>query len=302
MSFRLLLAFVSVAALAVACGSGEGGPEDPTTTPAPARPLDPANQPPGSQDPSIAEKLAEKPWEVISNKGETYLPNVFYADASENEQIMPWALDGHVQIDRLVYPTLGNPNLYTKTDPAEEFVSVLRVEDAAYAHLGVAPEAIPGSSLSRLPITNDPATGFAFFLVPRSAREGNTEATTPISSGNGTGVFRIYPNEVLVNPIPGDMPKSLKARKTLRFVFKQGAMQRVPAGLYDVRMEVRKNNELFKPVGNGSACTSTSTTRSACSTPSPTSTRSSTSPTRRSRSATSTARRPGTSSRSSCSS
>ena len=251
MSTRLLLALVSVAALAVACGSGEGGPEDPTTTaPAPARPLDPANQPPGAQDPSIAEKLAEKPWEVISNKGETYLPNVFYADASENEQIMPWALDGHVQIDRLVYPTLGNPNLYTKTDPAEEFVSVLRVEDAAYAHLGVAPEAIPGSSLSRLPITNDPATGFAFFLVPRSAREGNTEATTPISSGNGTGVFRIYPNEVLVNPIPGDMPKSLKARKTLRFVFKQGAMQRVPAGLYDVRMEIRKNNELFKPVGN----------------------------------------------------
>ena len=144
MSTRLLLALVSVAALAVACGSGEGGPEDPTTTaPAPARPLDPANQPPGAQDPSIAEKLAEKPWEVISNKGETYLPNVFYADASENEQIMPWALDGHVQIDRLVYPTLGNPNLYTKTDPAEEFVSVLRVEDAAYAHLGVAKGSLP---------------------------------------------------------------------------------------------------------------------------------------------------------------
>ena len=163
---------------------------------------------------------------------------------------MPWALDGHVQIDRLVYPTLGNPNLYTKSDPNDQFMTVLRIEDAAYAHLDVQPEAITGSSLSRLPITNDPATGFAFFLVPRAARDNNTESTQPINSGNGTGVFRIYPNEVLVSPIPADMPEVLKQRKTLRFLFKQGAMQRVPAGMYDVRMEVRKDNELYKPVGN----------------------------------------------------
>ena len=237
-----LLGLASAATLAIACGSedgeGEGNGSD-----APPAISDPGNQPPTSDDPTIKEKLAEKPWEVISNKGETYLPNVFYADASQNEQIMPWAFEGHVMIDRLVYPTLGNPNLYTKSDATDQLVSVLRIEDDAYAHLGVSPEALAGSSLSKLPITNDPATGFAFFLVPRDAREHNTEATQPISSGNGTGVFRVYPNEVLVNPIPADMPASLKARKTLRFVFKQGAMSRVPAGLYDLRMEVRKNNE-----------------------------------------------------------
>ena len=250
MSPRLLFAVASLALLVVACASGDVPPnEKALPTPVPAK-LDPVNHPPGAQDPSVAEQLAEKPWEVISNKGETYLPNVFYADASENEQIMPWALDGHVQIDRLVYPTLGNPNLYTKTDPADQFVAVLRIEDAAYEHLALKPEAIPDSSLSRLPIVNDPATGFAFFLVPRPVRENNTEANTPISSGSGTGVFRIYPNEVLVNPIPADMPATLKKRKTLRFVFRQGAMQRVPAGLYDVRMEVRKNNELYKPVND----------------------------------------------------
>jgi hypothetical protein len=244
------IAFTALTALLVACGSDDGGAGGKTPNGDVPAIEDPANQPPGSNDPSIAEQLAEKPWEVVSNKGETYLPNVFYADASQNEQIMPWAIDGHVMIDRLVYPTLGNPNLYTKSDPSDQFMTVLRIEDEAYAHLGLQPEALAGSSLTRLPIKNDAATGFAFFLVPRAARENNTEATQPISSGNGTGVFRVYPNEVLVNPIPADMPESLKARKTLRFVFKQAAMQRVPAGLYDVRMEVRKDNELYKPTGN----------------------------------------------------
>lgn len=246
-----LVGAVSLATLAIACGSGDDGNADARQldTP-PSQAPDLTNKPPGADDPAVAEKLAEKPWEVISNKGETYLPNVFYADASQNEQIMPWALDGHVQIDRLVYPTLGNPNLYTKNDPNDQLMAVLRIEDEAYAHLGLKPEPMAGSSLSRLDIKNDPATGFAFFLVPRDARDLNTESKTPISSGNGTGVYRIYPNEVLVNPIPADMPASLKARKTLRFVFKQGAMRRVPAGLYDMRMEVRKDNDLYKPVGN----------------------------------------------------
>ena len=244
-----LLGLLTIATLAMACGTTDAEAEAPSPN-APGIPLDPGNAPPGSNDPTVAEQLAEKPWEVVSNKGETYLPNIFYADASQNEQIMPWALDGHVQIDRLIYPTLGNPNLYTKNDPNDQFMAVLRIEDAAYAHLKLAPEAITGSSLSRLPIVNDPATGFAFFLVPRNARDNNTESTQPINSGNGTNVVRIYPNEVLVSPLPADMPAVLKQRKTLRFIFKQGAMQRVPAGMYDVRMEVRNNNELYKPVGN----------------------------------------------------
>ncbi|MBX3192895.1 MAG: metallophosphoesterase [Labilithrix sp.] len=244
-----LFALASVAILAVACGSEDGaagGP--PSSTPSPPGET---TDPPTSDDPDVAAKLVEKPWEVISNKGETYLPNVFYADASENEQIMPYALDGHVMIDRLVYPTLGNPNLFTKTDPTEQLVTVLRIEDEAYAHLGAKIEPVAGSSLSKLNVTtNDPATGFAFFLVPRAARETATDATAAISSGNGTGVFRIYPNEVLVNPIPADMPEVLKRRKTLRFVFRQAALQRIPPGLYDLRFEVRKENALYKPTGN----------------------------------------------------
>ena len=72
----------------------------------------------------------------------------------------------------------------------------------------------------------------AFFLVARPGRTPNTEATQPVNSGPGTNVFRIYPNDVFVNPIPTDMPESLKQRKTLRFVFKQ------VTGDFDVKMRV----------------------------------------------------------------
>src|SRR4051812_9680710 len=40
------------------------------------------------------------PWEVTTDQGESVLPNVFYAEASENEQVMPTAINGHHQIDR----------------------------------------------------------------------------------------------------------------------------------------------------------------------------------------------------------
>lgn len=201
---------------------------------------------------AIAKKLEEKPWEVISNKGETYVPNVFYADASENEQIMPYAIDGHVMIDRLIYPTLGNPNLYTKDDIDDELAVVLRIEDAAMAHLSPRLEEVPGSNLKRLVVPNDPETGFAFFLVPRSARNAATESKTAISFGGSTEVVRIYPNSVFVNPEPDDEPAQFKKRHTVRFLFKQGAMQRAGAGLYDLRFEMKNDNRVVsvdnKPV------------------------------------------------------
>lgn len=226
-----------------ACGSDNGSGADGPITPSESDVTDGTQ--PGADDPAvIAKKLEEKPWEVISNKGETYLPNVFYADASQNEQIMPYAIDGHVMIDRLVYPTLGNPNLYTKDDASDELTVVLRVEDAAFAHLSPRYEDVPGSPLKRLVVPNDPATGFAFFLVPRSARGAATESTSAISFGGSTNVVRIYPSSVLVNPEPADEPAELKKRHTVRFVFPQGAMQRAGAGLYDLRFEMKKDDRI----------------------------------------------------------
>ena len=244
MMSRWLIASASFALL-VACGSDTGEAREPGSDAPPVGATEPGA--PGDDPAEIARKLTEKPWEVVSNKGETYLPNVFYADASENEQIMPYAIDGHVMIDRLVYPTLGNPNLYTKSDAKDELVIVLRIEDAAFAHLGAKIEPVAGSHLSKLVVPNDPSTGFGFFLIPRSARQPNTESTKAISSGKGTDVVRIYPNEVFVNPEPDDMPAVFKKRRTLRFVFRQGAMAKAPAGLYDLRFEVKKEDELYRP-------------------------------------------------------
>jgi hypothetical protein len=240
---RSLAACLSLVLLG-ACGSGGSSPDAPANGPDPTASEDPSADP-AAKDPAVAAQLIEKPWEVVSNKGETYLPDVFYADPSENEQIMPYALDGHVQIDRLIYPTLGNPNLYTKADAKDQFMTVLRIEPSAYAFLGLKAQPLTGSSLSRLTLTNDANRGFEFYLVPRDIREGNTEATAAIT---GNGAYRIVPSDVLVNAVPSDMPERLKARSTIRFVFDQKAMAKVPAGLYDVRFELRSNGALQQGV------------------------------------------------------
>lgn len=227
----------------IACGTGVGSSKDGTSPN--EQDVTDGTKAGSPDDPAvIAKKLEEKPWEVVSNKGETYLPNVFYADASQNEQIMPYAIDGHTMIDRLVYPTLGNPNLYTKDDVNDELAVVLRIEDAAMAHLAPQYQDVDGSNLKRLVVPNDPENGFAFFLVPRSARDSATEASNAVSYGAGTDVVRIYPNSVFVNPEPADEPAAFKKRHTVRFLFKQGAMQRVPAGLYDVRFEMKKDTRI----------------------------------------------------------
>jgi len=233
-------------ALAPACGSADDAPasEGPAAPPLAESPPTPPGAKP-AEDPV----KKELPWEVVSEQGETYLSNVFYAEATENEQIMPTAIDGRYQIDRMIYPTLGNPNLYVKGDPKDTFMVVLRLEDAAVAHLKPESHAVPGSALEQIDFTESLVDTFAFLLVPRTARNGATEATAPVPSGQGTEVIRIKPTRVLSRPNDQDMPAALQARRTYRFVFDQAAMKDVPAGLYDVRYELRKDNKLFSIEG-----------------------------------------------------
>lgn len=197
--------------------------------------------------PGLAEgELRERPWEVVSNKGETYLANVFYADASQNEQVMPWRIDGRAVIDRLVYPTLGNPNLYVKDDKSDELTMVLRIEPNAFDHLAPTPGPSVAGEPSELSLTQDAQNGFAFFLVARSARARSAESATAQSAG--PGVFPIVPRKIQINAEPDDMPAVLKQRKTVRFVFDQAALAGVPAGLYDARFEVKKAGQIYANV------------------------------------------------------
>jgi hypothetical protein len=240
------LAALALAAL-VGCGSSAGDDgrkaDDGTggdTTEAPG------GETPGAV-PGLAEgELRERPWEVVSNKGETYLANVFYADASQNEQVMPWMIDGRAVIDRLVYPTLGNPNLYVKDDPTDELTMVLRIEPNAFDHLAPTPGATVAGEPSELSLKQDDQNGFAFFLVARSARAQATESG--IAQSAKSGVYAVKPKKIQINAEPDDMPASLKQRKTLRFVFDQAALAGVPAGLYDARFEVKKAGQIYANV------------------------------------------------------
>lgn len=211
------------------------------------KPGDPSEAEGGSYDDVPESALRERPWEVISKKGETYLANVFYAEPSQNEQVMPWTIDGRTMIDRLVYPTLGNPNLYVKADADDELVMVLRIEDDAFAHLKPtrAPEG-GDSALKVVSLSEDGDNELNFVLIARSARASATESgSTQLPRA---GVFKIEPSKVLESPEPADMPAAFKQRRTLRFVFDKAAMANVPAGLYDARFEVRKNGALFANV------------------------------------------------------
>ncbi|MBX3206995.1 MAG: metallophosphoesterase [Labilithrix sp.] len=246
---RRLLAIALVGAIASASGlgCGDGGEgRDGAETASEGKPDPGGSAGDDVYDEVPAAALRERPWEVVSKKGETYLANVFYADASQNEQIMPWALDGRTMIDRLVYPTLGNPNLYVKADAEDELVMVLRIEPDAFDHLkpSRAPEG-GDSPLKAVTLTEDGDNGFSFLLVARSERAAAESSTTQLPRA---GVFRIAPTKVLESPEPADMPAALAKRKTLRFVFDRAAMANVPPGLYDARFEVRKNGALFANV------------------------------------------------------
>ncbi len=183
------------------------------------------------------------PWEVRTRQGELVLPNVFYADASETEQMIPPTVHGRFQIDRLVYPTLGNPNLYVKADAEDAILFVLRIEEGLLAHLSPSwTGEIPGSPLTALTFPrNDETNGIHFFLVPRDKR-AIAESAGPADPRQ---IYRISPNALMVHPIQPTMPAAFAARRTVRVEFNQQKLQGVPPGLYDIRFEVRKDGRVL---------------------------------------------------------
>ncbi|MBS2017499.1 MAG: metallophosphoesterase [Deltaproteobacteria bacterium] len=182
------------------------------------------------------------PWEVRSRRGETYLPNVFYAEPSETQQIMPLTIDGRHQIERLVYPTIGNPNLYVKADAGDEMMMVLRVENEVLRDIGATIGArVEGSSyLRQLDLGGDEGSGLRFFAVKRA---GRTKGESPTAIEPDANVIELRPSAIHAHPAEG-VPDAFKSRTTLRVVFDQAAMRDVEAGLYDLRVEVRREGRL----------------------------------------------------------
>lgn len=198
---------------------------------------------------SATSSTQELPWEIINSQGATVLPDIFYAEPSENQQVMPLAVaNDHVQIDRLIYPTIGNPALYLKNSPEDRFLVVLRIDkDLATDILVNSKKKVAGKDQEYIDLKQDSQNGIDFFLVTKQGRSRFTEPTYLVSGSSGErDVVRIVPTEVIENDTPRDMPDSFKERRTLRFSFAKEQMSGVPAGLYDIRFQIRKDGKLLR--------------------------------------------------------
>ncbi len=210
----------------------------------------------GSSDASHTEtQFHDRPWEISTEQGEMVLPNIFYAEASENEQIMPTAIDGREGIDRLIYPTIGNPNLYVRDDPKDSFLVVLRLEEELFAHLQPdTSQSVPSTSRRYLSLAQSDANQLAFYLVARHGRDAFTTTAAPATGTMADGVYPIGASEIQIHSQPDALPEPFKQRRTLRCLFRQTAMQSVPAGLYDLRIEVKRDGQIAEAAdGSGAA-------------------------------------------------
>lgn len=187
----------------------------------------------------------ELPWEVTTDQGEVVLPNLFYAEASENEQIMPLTLEGRrYQIDRLIYPTLGNPNLYERDKADDALLVVLRLEEDLYEHLRPKARRLDDhQTLQELTFREeDESNRLAFFLVDRHGG-GPDLGSTPQPATRAEKVLEIRPSRILLHRQRG-VPDEFRSRHTLRVYFDREALADVPAGLYDLRFESREDGRL----------------------------------------------------------
>lgn len=195
-----------------------------------------------AKDPARVQKINHKSWEIVSEKGETYLPDMFYSDAKQNFQIMPVGIqnaekpleDKSSAIDRLVYPTIGNPNLFidcvkqtcSKASQNDALMTVLRIEPKYY-------EGILETS------TKDKNARDSFYEI-LAETTGSKGTLSFILSNRHTAnkkVYTIDPSkiEILKNKF---IPDELKNRSTLKFSFDQDALKDVPAGLYDITLRI----------------------------------------------------------------
>lgn len=195
----------------------------------------------------VPASIGAKAWEVENQENETIVPDVFYSDNVQNEQIMPTQVilngsgGGQVsyQINTLIYPTIGNPNLFVKGKENEELTVVLRAPplwltslDAKY---GEKPSA---STLIPLIIPEEKKHLLRVYLVPRKARV-QTEGAQSIKDNQVAKMIIPYKIEKLSED---GVPDDLRLRKTLILRFNQESLVNVNDtdsvnGLYDIRLE-----------------------------------------------------------------
>lgn len=203
---------------------------------------------------------SQTPWHVTSKDCETFLPNIHYADAVNNEQVMDLRLktidnQRYYQIDYLIYPTIGAPNLFFKypdnyKDKFDELVVMLNLPDKAYE--GLLQNRPNKRKPARLYLNHDSRNGIKIYLSERSesnrkkltntgktmqASDSVIELAAPGSEAQPNAGFWRYGR-------PKGMPKHLASRAKIKFIANKWAMKAVPPGFYDIRIDVMQDGKL----------------------------------------------------------
>lgn len=204
----------------------------------------------GSRTPAQESLPRPAMWEVENSEYELIVPDVFYADEVQNEQIMPTLVNvprssgqGTVsyQINNLIYPTIGNPNLFVKGGEDEELTVVLRIpSDKINPREWDQPEGASFYKTAKREHFDSLSENFRVYLVSRAQRNIIENKEVSLSSAKD-GVFRIKPSFIGMMQ-DTRVPTELGAKKTIVLRFKEADLSALNAagsvnGLYDIRFE-----------------------------------------------------------------
>ncbi len=174
------------------------------------------------EDPSSQPNI-DNEWEIKTATGEYILPDIFYAESTQVDQLMPIQSsvenNNSYSINRLIYPTLGNPNLYVKQDSSDALYVVLRLEEQ---------------------LLQPNATNINAYLLPKDERLSKLYSNLLIHHDAG----KIVPSAIKVHNKTG--VAELDQRRTVQLIFNQSALSKIPSGFYDLRIEVTANNKLVE--------------------------------------------------------
>lgn len=194
-----------------------------------------------------------KPWQVMSTKGELIVSDVFYADDIQNDQAMNLDVviptsDGKSKfkygIDSLIYPTIGNPKLFIKSDDKDAMMTVMRIDhEWLTAHIDKR-ERIAGNNDFIVDFKSE-NTPFKFFL---SARDKSTRSKVELgqqADAKNEKIYEIFPEQVIVKTQKG-VPTELRTNDTVIVYFNSASMN-IPKGFYDFSMKMddhKKSSEI----------------------------------------------------------
>jgi hypothetical protein len=179
-------------------------------------------------------------WEIKGPKGAIVVPDLFYADPIQNLQGMPLGVKipySHksgtftYEINNFIYPTIGNPTLYTKEDPKDLFFVALRVPSDIIALNR--PQKKPLGKNWTYKMRSRPKV----YILSRKKRK-ILEWGVPLDN-YGDRRKGVYPVEAatIVRREQKGAPIELLRRETLLLYFKKSQLENIPPGFYDVRVE-----------------------------------------------------------------